>query len=145
MTIWKITRIKRNNDVKRNYHACKKLNERLFIANCIYYNLRVKCNERIEWVNALLRKSQHDDNRDCHEHIGWDAHKIVIYFRKGQRTDAKSVFSQSISQGKREARLIYARGLPLKIRDARLSLAQLGDFRTARSMTDVIFYPRRAR
>jgi len=55
--------------------------------------------------------------------------------------DAKSVFPWNVSQGETRLRLIYARALLLKIRDARLFFAQLGDFRTTRSMTDVIFYP----
>lgn len=72
--------------------------------------------------------------------------RVYIFAKVERPTQAKSVyFRGAFRKGKREARLIYARALPLKIRDARLSLAQLGDFRTARSMTDVIFYPRRAR
>lgn len=91
----------------------------------------------------ILEKST-CDNRICHEHVEPYAHKEPLWYicAEVKWPTQRAYFRET--QRETRLRLIYARALPLKIRTAQLSFAQLGDFRTAWSVTDVIFYPHHA-
>lgn len=63
--------------------------------------VNAKWNKRIEWGNALLRESQYHDNRDCHEHIEWDVHKVPFWyiFARVKRPTQRAYFRGTFRKG----------------------------------------------